>query len=305
MRIALRGMGSRETLAELDRSGAAELVGGIHGGMFFDASWPDPGLDQLLRRAAEVGGVEINPWMTFEESEVDECEYLRPRCRKVVRDSRTDFERMRAYLDGLPWLGEDPKRRFRLLDRLSLSKIKLKPNEVGGVGEWSAEWVIGAAVRGAFEAAGLTGFEPRPVFRTRDDAPFDDYFHLHCDHVLGDRALDLASPELRSPHPEESGYDTLGCLCYDPAVLSEARDFNRTGERAKSFEFPDWVVRARVRTCFRESRLRGWAFEPVLQTGSAAYLAYHELWGSFYELLRACEHHTIRAQKPFADPVRG
>ena len=301
MRIALRGMGARELLADLDRSGVAVLVGGIRGEMFFDARWPDPGLADFLRRAADLGSVEINPWMEFEKGELDQCEFLRPRCRKVVRDSRADFERMRAYLDGRPWLGDDPKRRFRSLDRVCLSTIRLKPNEVGGVGEWTAEYVMGGAVRKRFEGAGLTGFASRPVFRTRAGSHWDEYFQLHADHVLGYRELDIASPEIRSPRPGEQGHEVLGCLCYAPATLQDARDFNRTGEGNVSFEFPDWVVRSRVRACFRQSALRGWAFEPVLRTDSPMYRQYCELWASFYDLLAECELHTIRSQKPFEE----
>jgi hypothetical protein len=76
--------------------------------------------------------------------------------------------------------------------------------------------------------------------------------------------------------------------------LEKALDFNRTGEPLESFEFPDWVVRSSVRDCFVEHRLRGWAFEPVLELGTPPYEEYCELWMSFYRLLGQCGEHTIR-----------
>jgi hypothetical protein len=296
VRIVLRGMGGRDLMQGLERSGQSELVGGVHQGLFFDSFWPNANLDAFLHTAARWGSFELNPWMEFDSEEVDRSEFLRIRCRKVVPDSPADFTRMRADLNALPWIGEDPKRRFRLPNRLWLSKIRLRPNEVGGVGQWTAEYVIAKGVQSVFENARLSGFGIRPVFNTRTGEPFETYVQLYVEHILGFRVLDLASPETSSTLPEERGYDALGCLCYDAAILREALAFNRTGERLTSFEFPDWVVRSAVRDCFRANRLRGWAFEPVLQLGSDRYETYCELWRSFYRVVRDCNAHTIRGR---------
>jgi hypothetical protein len=294
MKIALRGMGFRELLDELEASGASELVGGIHDQMFFDSFWPNPQLDEFLREAADRGSLDLNPWMEFDQREIEQSRFLRIRSRKVLSDSPADFERMRADLGRLSWLGGDPKRRYRVPERISLSKIRLKPNQIASVGQWTAECVVPKGVRAIFEEARLSGVDFRPVFNTRTGAAFDEYFHLYSDRALEFRELDLASPEIRSPHPEEQGYDALGCLCYDTLTLERALDFNRTGEPLESFEFPDWVVRSSVRDCFVEHRLRGWAFEPVLELGTLPYEEYCELWLSFYRLLGQCGEHTIR-----------
>lgn len=293
-------MGDRHLMQQLERTGHAELVGGVHNALFFDSFWPSPDLDAVLHAAARWGSVDLNPSMEFDPEEIGRAEFLRIRCRKVVPDSRADFTRMRADLNELPWIGDDPKRRFRLPNRLWLSKIRLKPNEVGGVGQWTAEYVIAKGVRSSFEQARLSGFGTRPVFDTRTGQPFDAYVQLYVDHILGPRVLDLASPESSSTLAEEQGYDAMGCLCYDSDTLREALAFNRTGERLTSFEFPDWVVRASVRDCFRSHGLRGWAFEPVLVVGSASYAAYDELWRSFHHVVRDCNAHTIRG-RPMRD----
>ncbi len=297
MKIALRGMGSRELLDEMEESGASELVGGIHNGLFFDSFWPNSRLDDFLREAASRGSLDLNPWMEFDRKEIEQSDFLRVRSRKVVSDSPADYERMRADVDRLPWIGDDPKRRFRLPDRLSLSKIRLKPNQIAGVGQWTSEYVIPRGVRMLSEDARFSGIEFRPIFETRTGAPFDEYFQLYSDQILGFRELDVASPEVRSPHPEEQGYDALGCLCYDTKTLEEALDFNRTGEHLVSFEFPDWIVRSSVRDWFRKHKLRGWAFEPVLELGTRSYEEYFELWSSLYRLLDECGGHTIRCQR--------
>lgn len=290
-------MGRRELLDELEETGVSELVGGIHDQLFFDSFWPNPRLGEFLREAAGRGSLDLNPWMEFGRREIEKAHLLRLRSRRVVADSPADFERMRSDLDRLPWIGDDPKRRCRIPDRISLSKVRLKPNQIAAVGQWTAEYVVPMGVRTIFEDARLSGICFRPVFDTRTGGPRDDCLHLHSDHALGFRELDIASPEIHSPDREERGYDALGCLCYDARTLEGALDFNRTGEQMVSFELPDWVVRSSVRDCFREHKLRGWAFEPVLEVGSRSYEEYCEIWSSLFRLLEECGGHTIRSRR--------
>lgn len=298
MKIALRGSGSRRLLRKLESSGATELVGGIHHELFFDSHWPNPRLDEFLRAAARRGGVDLNPWMTFTRAEIENADFLRLRPRKVVEDTDADYERLREHTDGLPWIGDDQERRCRLPERLCLSKIRLRPNQVAVVGQWTAEYVVPQAVRSIFEDAGLTGVEFRPICHTRTNEVLDGYFHLYCGQLLAPREVDVATREIRSPHPSEQGREAMGCFCYDATVLDGALDFNRTGEADVGFQFPEWVVRARVRRLFEEHRLKGWAFEPVLETGSPLYEEYCELWTSLYRLLADCGKHTIRGKAP-------
>ena len=302
MKIAIRGMGSADLLNKLEESGASMLVGGIHNELFFDSHWPNSDLADFLRKGATHGPIDLNPWMEFSRKEIDESDFLRIRCRKIISESQTDFERTRADVDSLDWIGEDPKRRFRLPRRIFLSKIQLKPNQIGGVGDWSAEYIVPRGVRSVFEQEGLSGFKCLPVFNTRTGDVIGEYFQIYSDYTLAPRHLDLASPETYSSHREEQGYDALGCLCYESSSLDSTLDFNRTGEDLVSFEFPDWVVRSSVRDCVRQHKLKGWAFEPVLTVGSERYHAYCELWRSLYTVLNDCGEHTIRGQKPWRSP---
>lgn len=286
-------------MRKLEKSGASQRVGGVHGDLFFDSAWPSDDLAEFLREAARRrGSIDINPWMEFSKAELGEHQFLRLYPRKVVKESNADYERMYDDFEQLPWVGDDTRFRFRIPERLYLSKIPLKPNQVAVVGEWTEEFVVPKGVRQLLEGAGFSGIEFRPIFHTRTNAVYDDFFHLYSSHILGRCELDIASLEIDSRRPEEQGYDALGCLCYDPATLDTALDFNRTGERHRGFQFPDWIVKASVREQFVAQKLKGWAFEPVLLLGSESYEEYHELWASFYRLLAECKRHTIRYQKP-------
>ncbi|MGI9263213.1 MAG: hypothetical protein ACR2QR_14300 [Woeseiaceae bacterium] len=297
MKIALRGMGSARFAKKLEKAGIADLVGGIHNELFFDSSWPNPRLEEFLFEAAKKGSFDLNPWMTFTPKDLATAEFHQVRTRKVVEDSQKDYERMFDDIELLPWIGNDPKRRYKIQEQVFLSNIRLKPNQVAVVGQWTAEYVVPGLVRKLFEDARFDGIEFRPVINTRTGLPHDDYFHLYSGHALGARELDIASPEIESNRAEEQGYDSLGCLCYEPRALKNARDFNRTGEPMVGFRFPGWVVRASVSELFRDRKLRGWAFEPVLDVESETYRDYTELWSSFYRMLARCVRHTVHCRK--------
>ncbi len=290
-------MGSRRFVRKLEKSGASELVGGIHNEMFFDSSWPNPGLEEFLITAATKGTFDLNPWMEFSPTDTAQADFFRLRPRKVIEESQKDYERMFDDIELLPWIGSDQKRRYKIPQHIFLSRIRLKPNQVAVVGQWTAEYVIPQGVRMIYEQGRFDGIEFRPITNTRTGSTHEAFFHLFSDRTLGHRVLDIASPEILSELPREQGYDAYGCICYESGTLEDARDFNRTGERMLGFRFPDWIVRAVVREQFLENKLRGWAFEPVLEIGTGAYQDYTELWSSFYGLLAKCECHTVRGQK--------
>lgn len=296
MKIALRGMGSHRLIRQLEASGLARLVGGTHSDLFFDATWPSDELDEFLRAASKIGSFDLNPWMTFTRADVSRARFLRIRPRKVTEESDDDYETMRRRFDDLPWIGDDPMHRCRLPQEISLSRIKLKPDQVSVVGQWTAEYIVPNAVRRIFEEAALTGVEFRPIINTQSGAAFDDFAHLYTDHLLASRIIDVASPEIPSSHPEEQGYDVMGCLCYDAATLGDALDFNRTGESNVAFEFPEWIVSAKVRDVFAANKLKGWKFEPVLEAESDPFDDYVELWTSLFALVADCRKHTVRGR---------
>ncbi len=298
MKIALRGSGSRHLLRKLEKSGVTELVGGIRHELFFDSDWPNERLDEFLRIAARSGVIDLNPWMTFTRADLEDAKFFRLRPRKVVEDTAADYNRLRDHTNGLPWSGDDPYHRCRLPQRLWLSKIRLPPNQVAVVGQWTAEYVVPQAVRRIFEDAGLSGVEFRPITHTRTGASHDGFFHLYGGRFLGPRTADIATREIYSPDPAERGREALGCFCYDANALVGALDFNRTAEADVGFEFPEWVVSPRVRQLFEARLLKGWAFEPVLSTGSRRHRDYEALWASLYRLLADCGKHTIRGEEP-------
>lgn len=53
---------------------------------------------------------------------------------------------------------------------------------------------------------------------------------------------------------------------------------------------PSWVVSSRVVSAFRENKLRGWAFRPVLVKESELYASYLTFWAQLNELIAGCSH---------------
>lgn len=291
-------MGNRRLTRKLEENGLAALVGGIHGELFFDAAWPSADLEEFLRASSTFGSFDLNLWMAFTRSEIAKARFLLVRPQKVIEDTTRDYERMRDEFDLLPWIGNDPMFRCRVPDNVYLSRIDLKPNQIAAVGQWTAEYVVGSSVRKAFKDAALTNIEFRPVLKTRTGEPIDGYAHLHTEKMLARRTIDIASLRIESRPAEEQGYHILGCFCYDSQTLADASDFNRTGESNVGFQFPEWIVSAKVRDVYTKNMLRGWRFQPVLEPGSAVYDDYVALWSSLFACLAACRKHSVLGHAP-------
>ena len=175
MKITLRGMGAGRFVRKLESRRVADLVGGIHTDLFFDATWPSDNLEEFLRESAKYGSFDLNPWMTFTHAEIEQARFVSVRPSKVIEETNAQYEKMRREIDALPWICKDPARRCRLPQRIYLSTIKLRPNQVAVVGQWTSEYVLPNAVRQIFEDAKLTGAEFRPVIHSRSGAPIDGF----------------------------------------------------------------------------------------------------------------------------------
>ena len=137
-----------------------------------------------------------------------------------------------------------------------------------------AEFIVGAGVAQAFRDASLTGYELRPVYHAKTGEALPDVFHLFSESILPPAALDATTIQLKT---ETGSWRELGCLSY--ATLNGGiEDFNRTAENFSNNYMPIWVVSARVRDCLLASKLKGWAFRPVLEVGTPPHEAYTKLW---------------------------
>jgi hypothetical protein len=291
-----------------------QLIDGERSQICVDFRWPDPRSDEFLRRAAGVVGFDLHPWLEFSKQEVSAARFLRLRCRKVIPDSNADFVRMRKEINALPWVGEDPYRKFRIPNRLFLSRLNLRPNQIGGVGEWSAEYVAPAGICAGFLDDGLSGLAALPVYHTKSEQQIDGYVQLFSESILPYRIIDSASLPMGSTRGpsrvnptipgDERVYHKWGCYCYSTEAFANAKDFNRTGERMVAFEFPEWIVTQRVRDRYAARLLRGWAFDPVLEQGTEAFHAHEQLWQSLYTVLEECSVHTIHLERPWLTASR-
>ena len=185
---------------------------------------------------------------------------------EAERDSDMNLARIQAC-DFYRTAGR--RLRIKLIDRIVLSRVALKPDTVAGVGEWLAEFIVGRAAAEAFGAAQLTGYTLRPIFQTRSGRPYQDYSHLHSESIMPGVRFDVTTPIVENDPPDEGGRQQLGCLTYSLRGDETICDFNRTAEDWSSNWQPVWVVTARVRKCILHHKVKGWVFRPVLDEGSA------------------------------------
>lgn len=236
----------------------------------------DPVLAQILAEGDAAGGFWVSGEAVFSPAERAAATHFELVCRSIARESDADFtanDRVKARTALVDAGGAEP---IRLMSGLFLSRIALRPNTVGIIGDWTAEYVVGQAVADAFADAGLTGYTLVPIAHPKSGQPHEGWVQLFSDAVLGPATIDHSVERMQS---DDGQLRHLGCLSYPRAALAGRPDFNRTAEPwASAHGFPSWVVSRRVEEAFRQSKLRGWYFGPVLETGSDLYQQYDTLW---------------------------
>ncbi len=240
-------------------------------------------LDRILDITQNSSGLWFNPIMTFTKKEIDKARFFQLECRKTVHETDRDYELNSSRLAKRPFIHTTDQCKIKLIDEVALSRIKLKPNMVAGVDEWTAEFIITSTVAGCFEKEKLSGLALKPVLNPKTGAYHDEFHMLYTESIMPPVEYDRTIQRLEKEIHEEGGFRNLGCLTYDFEKTVPDADFNRTSENFSSNFMPIWVVSARVRECFARNKLRGWAFRPVLEKGSKLQSTYLEKWQSLFE----------------------
>ncbi len=240
-------------------------------------------LDRLLHATKNSSGIWFNPVMSFTKKEMDASRFFQLESRKTVNETEKDYELNSARLEQLDFIHTTDRCRIKLLDRVALSRVNLKPNMVAGVDQWTAEFVIASGVASVFEENRFSGMDLRPVFDPKTGSNRDDCRLLFTSNIMPPVEYDTTVQSVEHEIPEEGGFRKLGCLSYHFAQGPPKEDFFRTAENFSGNFMPFWVVSARVRRCFVENKLLGWAFRPVLEKESQYHNAYLKKWQNLIE----------------------
>ena len=284
------GDDSLELLAALIPEKAREIVSAR-----WSVALDDPVLPKMLSTADSTGGFWVSAEAVFSAAELREISHFEIICRKFISESNKDYESNMAACLRAPLTDRGGESPIRLATGYSLARFSLKPNMVGAIGDWTGEYVIGSAVADAFESKKFSGATFLPVYNPKTDAPYADFFQIFSDSVLEPAEMDCSVERIQSDEPEENGkLRHLGCLSYREEILVEKPDFLRTAEPWGGWwGTPSWVVSSRVECAFRERKLRGWAFRPVLVADSRLHASYLSQWTSLNELVSQCSSSTF------------
>ena len=245
-----------------------------------------PALERIFEAADIADGLQVSAGAVLTKQELESLPFREPMCRSTTRESDRDYERNHAACMSTPLQDFGAEERIRLFQGLTLSRVKVKPNYVSGVGEWTNEFLLGSGVQQVFATAGLSGYSLAPVANPKTGTPWPEIAQIYSTSVLPKSMRDASVDRIVSRFEEEDGkLRQLGCLAYEPGDLEGRPDFNRTGEPWMWWGFPSWVVSSRVEQVFKQSGLRGWAFRPVFLAGSKLYREYLDAWDELRRLV--------------------
>jgi hypothetical protein len=251
----------------------------------FDST--NPAFARLLEAAKGRSSCWFRPWTEFTPAEVASCRFLQLECRgRVLKEGRRDYETNVSRLRSLPFIENGPGARIRLLDRIALRGVKIKPNEIAGAVEWMAEFAVSRGAAQIFESEGLSGFSLQPLIDSKTGQPYADAFQLYSSHLMPRAVIDVSTP-LHADHNTPHDRVELGCLTYRFRDDTPKVDFLRTAEAWSSNDMPVWIVSQRVRECYLRHKLRGWAFRPVLEPGTDLHREYLRLWNDLVDGVHA------------------
>ena len=162
-----------------------------------------PLLEQILQAGDRTGGFWVSGESIFSAAELRAFTHFELVCRAIVKESKQDFAANNARCKSTPLRSAGAESPIRLLPGVSLTRIPLKPNMVGSVGDWTEEYVLAAGVVKAFRDATLTGVTFLPVTNPKTGAAHEGFAHMFTESILEPAIVDESVERLRSRHEEE------------------------------------------------------------------------------------------------------
>ena len=257
-------------------------------------------------------GTWFNPRMEFTESELDRCDYFRPVCRgPVFKESDADYKQTTKYYESLSPVEPTPGHRVKLFDRLWVKARKLRGDTIAGAKEWLGEYIFPREVADIFDKSDLQGYEWKEVVDRKAKKPFAHLRLLYTNRFMpkaqivvhppkptpfaarmGEtmRRVGLTSEQVESVSQKVESEDRrerlYGCVCYKTLPQVGSSGFFRTIELWGGAWSPLWVVSRKVHEVYREHRMRGWVFRPILEEDSELFQTHKELWEQFFHAIR-------------------
>ena len=250
---------------------------------FFDAAGPV--LPKVLQ-LADGEPLSFLRDMQFTPAELESSTHLETLCRSTIGQSRADSKAtMSAYHQDT--LHPTASRwQVRLPQRIWLSK-PVAEGAITHVDQWTGEYVMGPQVAQALCASGLTGFELRPVLHQKPEPPPDTAQHLVARELLPAALEDSTTFETFDDGPRQpSTPRRYGVLTYAKGALEDSPDLARTAEPWGAWSTPVWVARQPARKWFDAQEVRGWKFQPVLESGSKLHAEHSQRWEDLLGTLR-------------------
>jgi hypothetical protein len=246
------------------------------------AFWVDAeseAFDRILELTKATSGLRLTPDCIFTAKEQSQARYFQVLSRKRVTVSTADNLANLAHVKALAPVRTAEGLAIKRMERIELSKVALDANTVAVLDDWAAEYLVGANVAELLKGAGMKGLELRPVYHRRTKAPLEGVFQLYTESVMPPVERNISVLGVRAAaSSEDSPVRVLGALSYAFDGEPELADFNRTAEPLSSNQLAFWVVSRKVVELFQEHKVKGWAFRPVLEAGTALHADHLARW---------------------------
>jgi hypothetical protein len=251
---------------------------------WFDAGGP------LLPRILEAAAGEAITFLRdaqFSAAELDAAAFLEVQCRATVAQTPADIKAMQAAYAADTLHASPCGWQVRLPRQVYLTR-PVPADKIAHVDQWTGEHVAGTGAAQALRASGLKGWLLDPVRLPGKAGTNACAEHLVANELLPAALGGVAGFWLPETGPRAQGTPKrYGCIAYAKEALRDAQDFSRTAEPWGAWQVPGWVVSQRARRWFVDAALKGWAFQPILQEGTALHAEHARRWTALLDALKA------------------
>jgi hypothetical protein len=252
----------------------------------------DDVVSRIFESSKQTQGLRVYVLVELTKKELTQVTHYEVDARKLIKQPDAVQDKNDEYMMIRPYIKTSNRTKVRLRDKIFLKNLKLKEDVIASV-EFGEAFLCSRSVSQLFKNNELTGYCEYQVLEYKDSAPLVNYVLLGANNVLPPLCEDKTIVILEGSPSDDVTFRRLGLASYSDGDLSNAKDFNFSGESYGEDGCGLLIVSSRVKDIVRGNKVKGIAFTPVLNRSTDLYKQYLEKFEQISQLVTVNSNNVI------------
>ena len=238
---------------------------------------------EIFQSSRHTQGLRVYVLVELTKKELTQVTHYEVDARKLIKQPDAVQDKNDEYMISRPYIKTSERTKLRIRDKIFLKNPRFKEDVIASI-EFGEAYLCSSSVSQLFINSDLSGYCEYQVLHYKDSEAVADCVMLGANNILPALHEDRSIVILEGSPSDNVTFRRLGLASYSDNELSNAKDFNFSGESYGEDGCGLLIVSSRVRDVIRNNKIKGIAFTPILNRSTDLYKQYLDKFDRLFQL---------------------